>query len=210
VHPHTPLPGRGNPSVAGPARFTPSQFQSFNQTGFTTVFSTLRTVFDRVLTTIVVTLLGTLAVIVLMGVFYRKMGWPLVWYDEGASILLAWLTYYGAALAALKRAHIGFPGLVNSFSPAVRVPIVLLAEAIIISFFVVMAYYGYQVLVILEGDTMVSLPSVSVQITQSVIPIGCVLFVIAQLLSLPDVLKQARGKGIIDAEERELEEALKK
>jgi TRAP-type C4-dicarboxylate transport system permease small subunit len=174
------------------------------------VFSTLRTVFDRVLTTIVVTLLGTLAVIVLMGVFYRKMGWPLVWYDEGASILLAWLTYYGAALAALKRAHIGFPGLVNSFSPAVRVPIVLLAEAIIISFFVVMAYYGYQVLVILEGDTMVSLPSVSVQITQSVIPIGCVLFVIAQLLSLPDVLKQARGKGIIDAEERELEEALKK
>lgn len=174
------------------------------------MFSTLRTVFERTLIAIVVTLLATLAVVVLMGVVYRKMGWPLVWYDEGASIMLAWLTYYGAALAALKRAHIGFPGLVNSFRPAVRVPVVLLAEAIIISFFVVMAYYGYQVLVILEGDTMVSLPSIPVQLTQSVIPIGCVLFVIAQLLSLPDVLKQARGKGIVDAEERELEEALKK
>lgn len=174
------------------------------------MFSTLRTVFERVLIAIVVTLLGTLAVVVLMGVFYRKMGWPLVWYDEGASILLAWLTYYGAALAALKRAHIGFAGLVNSFQPAVRVPVVLLAEAIIISFFAVMAYYSYQVLVILEGDTMVSLPSVPVQLTQSVIPIGCVLFILAQLFSLPDVLKQARGKGIVDAEERELEEALKK
>lgn len=174
------------------------------------MLTTLRTLFDRVLTAVVITLLGSLAVIVLMGVFYRKMGWPLVWYDEGASILLAWLTYYGAALAALKRAHIGFPGLINAMKPALRVPMVLLGEAIIIAFFALLAWYGYQVLIILEGDTMVSLRSVSVQLTQSVIPIGAVLFIIAQLLSLPEVLEQARGKGIIDAEERELAEALKK
>lgn len=174
------------------------------------MFSTLRTVFDRVLTSVVITLLGTLAVVVLMGVFYRKMGWSLVWYDEGASILLAWLTYYGAALAALKRAHIGFPGLVNSFKPAVRVPVVLLGEVIIIAFFALLAWYGTQVLIILEGDAMVSLPHIPTRLTQSVIPIGAVLFIIAQLLSLPEVLEQARGKGIIDAEERELAEALKK
>ena len=174
------------------------------------MFSSLRNVFERILTTVVITLLATLAVIVLMGVFYRKMGWPLVWYDEGASILLAWLTYYGAALAALKRAHIGFPGLVNSFDPKLRVPVVLLAEAIIIGFFALLAYYGYQVLVILEGDTMVTLTNVPTSLTQSVIPIGAALFILAQLFSLPEVLEQARGKGIIDAEERELEEALKK
>lgn len=174
------------------------------------MFITLRNLFDRVLTAVVITLLGSLAVIVLMGVFYRKMGWPLVWYDEGASILLAWLTYYGAALAALKRAHIGFPGLVNSFQPSLRVPIVLLGEVIIICFFALLAWYGLQVLIILEGDAMVSLPHIPTRLTQSVIPIGAVLFIIAQLLSLPEVLEQARGKGIIDAEERELEEALKK
>ncbi len=174
------------------------------------MFSTLRNVFDRLLTTIVITLLGTLAVVVLLGVFYRKMGWPLVWYDEGASILLAWLTYYGAALAALKRAHIGFPGLVNSFKPALRVPIVLIAEVIIIAFFALLAWYGLQVLIILEGDTMVSMPNISTRLTQSVIPIGATLFILAQLLSLPEVLQQARGKGIVDAEERELLEALKK
>ena len=174
------------------------------------MFSTLRTVFDRVLTGIVITLLGTLAVVVLTGVFYRKMGWSLVWYDEGASILLAWLTYYGAALAALKRAHIGFPGLVNSLRPAMRVPVVLLAEAIIITFFALLAWYGYQVLVILEGDTMVTMRNIPTSLTQSVIPIGAVLFIIAQLLSLPEVLEQARGEGIVDPEERELAEALKK
>lgn len=174
------------------------------------MFSTLRNVFDRVLTAIVITLLGTLAVVVLMGVFYRKMGWPLVWYDEGASILLAWLTYYGAALAALKRAHIGFPGLVNSMKPALRVPVVLLAEAIIIAFFALLAWYGLQVLIILEGDSMVSLPHIPTRLTQSVIPIGAVLFILAQLLSLPEVLEQARGKGIVDADGKALEEALQK
>lgn len=174
------------------------------------MFSTLRTVFDRVLTAIVITLLATLAVVVLMGVFYRKMGWPLVWYDEGASILLAWLTYYGAALAALKRAHIGFPGLVNSMKPALRVPVVLLAEVIIIAFFALLAWYGLQVLIILEGDSMVSLPHIPTRLTQSVIPIGAVLFILAQLLSLPEVLEQARGEGIVDADEKALEEALQK
>ena len=62
-------------------------------------------------------LLASLAVIVLMGVAARKLGIAMVWYDEVASIALAWLTYYGAALAALKRAHIGFPGLVNAMPP---------------------------------------------------------------------------------------------
>ena len=68
-----------------------------------------RTRFERLLEAIVLVLVGALAVVVVMGVGFRKFGAALVWYDEVASILLAWLTYYGAALAALKRAHIGFP-----------------------------------------------------------------------------------------------------
>ncbi|MBA2722982.1 MAG: hypothetical protein H0U56_08810 [Methylibium sp.] len=61
---------------------------------------------------------------------------------------------------------------------------------------------------ILEGDTMVSLPNVPTQLTQSVIPIGGALFIIAQLLSLPEVLQQARGGGIVDAEQKAVAEAL--
>ncbi len=174
------------------------------------MFSSLRNAFERILTAFVIFLLGTLAVVVLMGVFYRKLGIPLVWYDEGASILLAWLTYYGAALAALKRAHIGFPGLVNVMPPNLRVAAVLLSEFIIIAFFALLAWYGLQVLIILEGDTMVSMPNVPTRLTQSVIPIGSALFILAQLCSLPEVLAQARGKGIVDADEKLLEEALRK
>jgi TRAP-type C4-dicarboxylate transport system permease small subunit len=175
-----------------------------------TVFLTLRSVFDRALTAFVIFLLASLAVIVLMGVTYRKLGIAMVWYDEVASIALAWLTYYGAALAALKRAHIGFPGLVNAMPPLVRVPLVLLGEVIVIGFFALLAWYGYQVLDILQGDTMVSLPWVPTQLTQSVIPIGAVLFILAQIFSLPELLAQARGAGVVDAEKQEMVKELEK
>lgn len=170
--------------------------------------TSLRTAFDRTLTAFVIFLLAALAVMILVGVACRKLGIALVWYDEGASIMLAWLTYYGAALAALKRAHIGFPGLVNALPPAARVPAVLFGEACVIGFFFLLSWFGVKVLLILAGDTMVSLPWVSTRFTQSVIPVGGALFIAAQLLSLPDVLRQARGAGIVDHEQAPVQDAL--
>lgn len=170
--------------------------------------TTFRIAFERALTAFVILLLGSLAVLVLGGVVLRKLGIPFVWYDEGASIMLAWLTYYGAALAALKRAHIGFPGLVNAMPPRWRIVAVLVAEACVIAFFGLLTVFGVQVLEILSGDTMVSLPSVPTRFTQSVIPIGGALFIVAQLLSLPEVLRQARGRGIVDHEQAPVEGVL--
>ncbi len=93
------------------------------------MFAALRSAFERTLTAFVILQLAGLAVVVLLGVACRKLEIALVWYDEGASIMLAWLTYYGAALAALKRAHIGFPGMVNAMPPRWRVPAVWFGEA---------------------------------------------------------------------------------
>ncbi len=132
-------------------------------------------------------LMTSLAVVVIVGVGFRKAGAALVWYDEVASILLAWLTYYGASLAALKRAHIGFPKLVESAAPQLRLYLVLCREVIVIGFFVLVAWAGWQVLLVLDGIYLASLPSVSVRLTQSVIPIGAVLFIIAELLSFAEI-----------------------
>ena len=152
----------------------------------------LRLGFERLLATFVGLLLVTLTVVVVVAVLYRRAGHSLVWYDEVASVLLAWLTYYGAALAALKRAHIGFSGLVDSLAPPLRVVGVLFGEACVIGFFALLAWTGWQVLQVLQGIHLVSLPWVPVQLTQSVIPIGAALFIVAQLLSLPEVLRRAR------------------
>jgi TRAP-type C4-dicarboxylate transport system permease small subunit len=165
------------------------------------VLSLLRRAFERLLTAFVIALLAGLAVVILYAVACRKLGVSVVWYDEVASVMLAWLTYYGAALAALKRAHIGFPGLVNAMPTRLRVPAVLFGEVCVVGFFALLTVFGVQVLIILQGDSLVSLPWVPTRFTQSVIPIGGILFIVAQLLSLPEVLRQARGTGLIDAEQ---------
>lgn len=162
-----------------------------------TKYDSARALFERLLEAITVLLIISLAVVVVLGVVFRWAGEALSWYDEVASVQLAWLTYYGASLAALKRAHIGVPGLIVAVRPLLRVPLVLVAEAVIIGFFLILAWYGYIVLVILEGDTLISLPWIGTQFTQSVIPIGAILFVIAQLLNLPQVLREASGRAKI-------------
>ena len=152
----------------------------------------IRAAYEGLLETIVFLLMTALAIEVIVGVVFRSLGESLVWYDEVASILLAWLTYYGAALAAHKRAHIGFSGLVDSLRPALRVPAVIFAEACVISFFALTAWVGWSIMDVLATDYLVSIPEVSVNYTQSVIPIGALLFIIAQLLNLPQVLAEAR------------------
>lgn len=144
---------------------------------------------------VVLVLLAALAVVVVVGVVFRKAGTSLVWYDEVASILLAWLTYYGAALAALRRAHIGVPTLVERLHGGARVAAVVLAEASVVGFFLVLAWAGARVLTVLAGTTLVSLPWFPTSVAQSVIPIGALLFVAAELLSLPDVLAPPRDGG---------------
>ena len=154
-----------------------------------------RIAIQRLLEVTVCTLLLTLVIIVVVAVVYRKSGHSLVWYDEVASIVLAWLTYYGAALAALKRSQIGYSGLVDATRRPLKFILLIAAEAAVIGFFILLAWVGYKVLLVLEGDNLVSLPAVSVQITQSVIPIGAALFVIAQAVSLPDLWRRATVNG---------------
>ena len=151
--------------------------------------------FERLLEAIVVLLMIVLAIEVTVGTVFRELGSALAWYDEVASVLLAWLTYYGSALAAMKRAHISVPGVVRAMPPSLRVPVTLVAEALVFAFFGLLGWVGWSILGVLAGDTLVSLPQISVQVTQSVIPIGSALYIIAEMLNLPRILREARAVG---------------
>lgn len=151
----------------------------------------LRRAFERLLEVIVFALMIALAVIVTVAVIYRKAGDSLVWYDEVAEIVLAWITYYGSALAALRGAHIGVSALVDALPRRLRVATVLVAESFVIAFFVLLGWAGWAVLEVLGTDYLVSLPEVSTRFTQSVIVIGACLYVIAELLRLPEALRAA-------------------
>jgi TRAP-type C4-dicarboxylate transport system permease small subunit len=163
----------------------------------------IRSVYDRVLEAIAAAMIVAVTAIVVAGFTFRWAGLALVWYDEVASISLAWLTYYAAALAALRGAHIGFSGFVNALPTRLRVAATLFASTVNILFFAILAVTGMQVVNVLAGITLVSLPEVSQQIVQSAIPITSVMIIAAELLRLPEQLREARSGKLIDHEIKE-------
>lgn len=155
------------------------------------MFARAHAAFERLLEAVVMLLMLALAVEVSIGVVYRMLGESLVWYDEIAAVLLAWLTYYGSALAAMKRAHIGVSALVDALPAGLRTAAVLFAETCVIGFFALLAWTSWNVMDVLATDYLVSLPAVPVNYTQSVIWISSVLFIIAEIFMLPQLLNGA-------------------
>lgn len=145
---------------------------------------------DGVLVWFILVQMVALTAVVVFAVVARISGNSVSWYDEIAAIQLSWLTYYGGAYAALHRRHIGFDSVLLAIPMPYRKYAVIFAEAVIIGFFILLAYTGYRVLVILEGEYLVSLTWVPVQFTQSVIPVGAMLFVVCSLLSAPDYFRK--------------------
>ena len=148
--------------------------------------------YESFLEWICIVLMAALAAEVAAGVAFRYSGHSLVWYDEVATILLAWVTFYGAALAVLKHAHMGVPEIVRMLPPGPRVVAAVVAQLCTIAFFMLLAWMGYAILEILATDRLVSLPEVPVAYANSVIPISAVLFIVGQLLVFPEVLREAR------------------
>ena len=157
-------------------------------------------------------LMVALTIVVIISVLYRLAGDSFSWYDEVAAIQLSWITYYGAALAALKRRHIGFDSVLLALPLKIRMAGVVIAEVLVVGFFLILTYTGWQVLQVLDDVSLVSLTWMPVQLTQSVIPIGGALFVICELLSLPEYWRMtASGKSLEYAEiEEEVEAELQK
>lgn len=159
----------------------------------------IRRVYERALEWLTVILMAALAVEVTVGVIFRTAGYSLVWYDEFAAILLAWLTFYGSALASVKRAHIGCPEVMALLPRRTKFAFRLVAEMLTIGFFLLMGWMGYQVLGVLSTDYLITMPSIPVSWVQSVVPISAVLIVAAELITLPKVLSNALASPGISA-----------
>jgi len=136
-----------------------------------------------------------LATTVVVGVGYRWSGNALVWYDEVASVQLAWLTYYGSAYAALKGAHIGVPSILKSFPIPMRKVFFIVSKIVIYGFFALMTYYGLIVMKLIQGETLTTLEWVPQSLVQSVIPVGSFLFMLSETLRLKEDYQSVMGQG---------------
>jgi TRAP-type transport system small permease protein len=150
-----------------------------------------RRAYGSVLEVLIIVLVVSLALEVTLGVVFRAVGKSLTWYDEVASVQLAWLTFYGSALASVKRAHISCPEVVEQASPATRRVLGIVTQLLVIAFFALLGWVGGSILPIIASETLVSVPAVSMAVVQSVIPISCVLIVVAEFVHLIELLRSS-------------------
>jgi TRAP-type C4-dicarboxylate transport system permease small subunit len=164
----------------------------------------VRNSYGRLLEWVVGALMVILAAEVTLGVVFRAIGQSLVWYDEIASALLAWLTFYGSALASVKRAHITCPEVVDALPWPARRALNIFAQLLVIGFFGVLGWVGGSILPILATDALVSVPEIPMSVVQSVIPISSALIIIAELMHLADLIASKSppvrevGPGVAD------------
>lgn len=137
-------------------------------------------------------LMVILAVEVTVGVVFRTLGQALSWYDELASVLLAWLTFYGSALASVRRSHIGCPEVVEQMPWNARRALGIFAQLLVIGFFGLLGWVGAEILPVLHGESMVSLDWVPMSVVQSVIPVSSALIVVAEITHLIDLLLERK------------------
>ena len=132
-----------------------------------------------------------LAVEVTLGVVFRAIGHSLIWYDEVASVLLAWLTFYGVgARLGQARAHRLSGTASTQRRRRARRALNIVAQVLVIAFFALLGWVGASILPILASDTLVSVPWIPMSVVQSVIPISCALIVVAEVLHLVDLLRR--------------------
>ena len=157
--------------------------------------------YDKTLEFILFAMMIALATVVIMGVSFRWAGSALTWYDEVASMQLAWLTYYGSAYAALKGGHISVPSILRSFPLHIRKPLFFLSKLFVYGFFILLTYYGFKVLVIVQGETLTTLDWFPQPLAQSVIPIASILFIVSETLNFKDSYQQMMEGKIVGGEE---------
>ncbi len=145
-----------------------------------------------------VCLLVLMVAVVCLGVFFRYvLDSSLAWYDEFASYLLVWLTFYGAVSASYHNRHIQFDTVVDRLMPKTRRKMQIVAELFVLGFQFVLLYYGWLLTRKMGDETAVSLAWIKMGWIYSVLPItGGLMLLISLNRLLHLVSGKVRQKGV--------------
>ncbi len=130
-------------------------------------------------------LLMAMVVVVAGGVFYRYvLNAALIWYDEFASYLLVWLTFYGAVLATQRGLHIEFDTAVRRLAPGPRRAVEAVSGLCTLAFHGILFTYGIVLTRSMGGETAISLPWVRMAWVYSALPISGALMLVFSATAL--------------------------
>ncbi len=131
-----------------------------------------------------------MVVLVTVGVFFRyALDASLSWYDEFASYLLVWLSFYGAVVATHRNRHISFDTLAERMGGVGRRWMALISTACSIVFQGVLFVYGAALLQAVGHETAVSIEAVRMTWIYSALPISGALMLVISLVRFGYLLR---------------------
>ncbi len=135
-------------------------------------------------------LLVAMVALVTLGVFFRYVvDASLTWYDEFASYLLVWLSFYGAVAATYRGRHIAFDTLAERAGPAARRLFALARELGSLAFQAVLLVYGVVLVRAVQHETAVSIEWVRMGWIYSALPLSGALMLLVSLARLGALLR---------------------
>lgn len=112
-------------------------------------------VLDRVLDGLLVLVLGSMAGIVFVNVFFRfVLRFSLSWADEMAQVLMIWLTFLGAAVAMRDRMHYAFDYLVRRLPSGGQRAVVIGGHLLCIAMTLLLIYWSAKVTLLITAWVM--------------------------------------------------------
>ena len=146
----------------------------------------LRTI-DRSIETItvaiIVALMTVMTVSIVSGVFYRYvLNAPLNWTEEIARYSMVWVSVLGGGLAFRRGGHIAVTFVVDAFPKLIRNTILFLGGVGILTFLVLMFWYGWQMAEMVRFQRSAAL-RFSMSYAYAAIPIGAALMIYHMLVA---------------------------
>ena len=140
--------------------------------------------------TIVGTILLVMAVLVFANVVLRYVaGISLTWVEELTRYMMIWLAWLAIGLAVRQGAHIAVDTLVQSLPPLWSRLLRVVILALVIGFFVAVAWYGFEYALFTWGQESAVL-RLSLGAVYLAIPFGSVVMLVHILLAAPDMLAE--------------------
>ncbi len=134
-------------------------------------------------------LLILLVVLLATNVFMRYVvKVPLDWTEEAGVLILVWITFMGAVIAAAEKKHMGMDLLLNKLRGKAKKIFITIINLVTILSLLIITYYGVDMTIY-----NLNLESESLQISYAFfylpIPVGCLLFVIVEIDQLISMLR---------------------
>ena len=152
------------------------------------ILAALRFAYEGVLVALTVAMVG----VVVVAVWFRYvMADPVLYSFDLSTLFFAWIVFAGMALARMEDAHLGVDLLINVRSPAIRLIVRVLREAVVLTISAYLTYLAYR-LTVRTGVQITSM-RVSAKWLYASMPVGFGLMTGLSAIRLGLLLLPGRG-----------------